>query len=418
MIIPPVGGLGGGLAGVQAEGLTQAGQAGGLSEAAGGGTEAAGGGGFGDALTEAVSSLEKTQQSGDSAAQSLATGNVVDPQAAVVTVEDAQLAMQLAAVAVLLAMVAGGWWLLRLGLRPIAEVTDVADAIAGGDRSRRVRETGSRTEAGHLARAFNLMLDEHQTIDERLRRFVSDASHELRTPVAAIGGFTDLWRVGAIDETQLDDVMRRIGQEAARMRGLVERGGAAIVFTAADLAHSPSASPVGHSAAPQDFIGIRQFGAVTCVGAAPSLGRLTADDLRLLAREARRCAAIDVRLTPWRTFIVTGLNRHQAEGLAGALARRGLVVDPEDSRLAIVACSGAPACANAARAVQAEALELAPRPAPSQQIHDRAPIIARCCTIPINPTRSAKGSIAWPPRPASDPVQGLDHPPLINETSD
>lgn len=89
MIIPPVGGLGGGLAGVQGEGLAPAGQA-------SGGTEAAGGG-FGSALTDAVSSLEKTQQSGDSAAQALATGNVVDPQAAVVTVEDAQLAMQLAA---------------------------------------------------------------------------------------------------------------------------------------------------------------------------------------------------------------------------------------------------------------------------------------------------------------------------------
>ena len=75
MIIPPVGGLGGGLAPVQGEALAQAGQG-------SGGTEAAGGG-FGSALTEAVSSLEKTQQSGDSAAQSLATGNVADPQAAV-----------------------------------------------------------------------------------------------------------------------------------------------------------------------------------------------------------------------------------------------------------------------------------------------------------------------------------------------
>jgi flagellar hook-basal body complex protein FliE len=96
MIVPPIGGLGGGLASVQAEGLTQAGQAGGLSEAASAGSEAASGG-FGSALTEAVSSLEKTQQSGDSAAQALATGKVADPQAAVVTVEDAQLAMQLAA---------------------------------------------------------------------------------------------------------------------------------------------------------------------------------------------------------------------------------------------------------------------------------------------------------------------------------
>lgn len=144
----------------------------------------------------------------------------LDPVAT--TIQKLTFAMQIAGVAVLLATVAGGWWLLRLGLRPIAEVTDAADAIASGDRSRRVSEGASRTETGRLARAFNVMLDEQQAGEETLRRFVADASHELRTPVAAIGGFTDLWRQGAIDETQLGDVMRRIGQEATRMRGLVE----------------------------------------------------------------------------------------------------------------------------------------------------------------------------------------------------
>lgn len=52
--------------------------------------------GFGGALSEAISSLEKTQQASDSASQALATGTVKDPASAVVTVEDAQLAMQLA----------------------------------------------------------------------------------------------------------------------------------------------------------------------------------------------------------------------------------------------------------------------------------------------------------------------------------
>ena len=69
------------------------------SEAAAGGegAGASGSGGFGSALTEAISSLEGGQLKADSAAQSLATGTVKDPESAVATVEDAALSMQLAA---------------------------------------------------------------------------------------------------------------------------------------------------------------------------------------------------------------------------------------------------------------------------------------------------------------------------------
>jgi two-component system, OmpR family, sensor kinase len=123
---------------------------------------------------------------------------------------------------VLAAIIAAGWWVLRRGLRPIAEVTRVAEAIVAGDRSRRVQVKGTGTEAAHLAGALNLMLDQQQATEDQLRRFIADASHELRTPVTAIAGFADLYRQGAIATGQLDEVMRRIGQEAARMRGLVE----------------------------------------------------------------------------------------------------------------------------------------------------------------------------------------------------
>ncbi len=89
MIVPPVGGLSGGLSIGQAGGLAGGQSTGG----AGAGGEA---GGFGGQLTEAISSLEQTQNSASSASQALATGNVADPESAVVTVEDAQLAMELA----------------------------------------------------------------------------------------------------------------------------------------------------------------------------------------------------------------------------------------------------------------------------------------------------------------------------------
>jgi flagellar hook-basal body complex protein FliE len=93
MIIPPVGGLTGQLGGLGGAGAS-AGQGAGVA-----GTEGASGGtgSFGGALTQAISSLEGSQQSADAASQALATGTVKDPEAAIATVEDAALSMQLAA---------------------------------------------------------------------------------------------------------------------------------------------------------------------------------------------------------------------------------------------------------------------------------------------------------------------------------
>jgi flagellar hook-basal body complex protein FliE len=85
------GGVGG------AEGTGGVGGTGSLQEAGGAGAAGVRPSSFDSELSEAVSSLEGTQLSADSAAQSLATGTAKDPESAVVSVEDAQMAMDLAA---------------------------------------------------------------------------------------------------------------------------------------------------------------------------------------------------------------------------------------------------------------------------------------------------------------------------------
>jgi two-component system OmpR family sensor kinase len=121
-------------------------------------------------------------------------------------------------------------WLVRIGLRPLEAMGATAGAIAAGDLSRRVEPADGSTEIGKLGTSLNAMLaqieaafDERRASEERLRRFVGDASHELRTPITSIRGYAELFRRGA--DTRPDDLARsmsRIEAEAERMGVLVD----------------------------------------------------------------------------------------------------------------------------------------------------------------------------------------------------
>lgn len=129
----------------------------------------------------------------------------------------------------ILALAAVTWWLVRLGVRPLKAMTTSAEEIAAGDLSTRVTGAVATTEAGQLGHALNTMMGriessfEEKTIaEERLRRFMADASHELRTPVATIRGYAELYESGGLDQgDELDDAMRRTRREAERMSRLI-----------------------------------------------------------------------------------------------------------------------------------------------------------------------------------------------------
>src|SRR5262249_36229537 len=132
--------------------------------------------------------------------------------------------------AVLLGAVLLGLWLVRVGLRPLRGIETTAANIAGGELSARVPQGNERTEVGRLAMALNTMLQriedaftKQQASEERLRRFVADASHELRTPVSAVGAYAELFERGA--QQRPDDlarVLRGVRAETSRMQALIE----------------------------------------------------------------------------------------------------------------------------------------------------------------------------------------------------
>ena len=130
-----------------------------------------------------------------------------------------------------------GWWLVRVGLRPLRAMEHSADAIAAGELDQRVAGENDRTEVGRLARALNVMLGRIETAfaerdateselrasEERMRHFVADASHELRTPLAAVSAYAELFERGADrKEADLGRVMSGIRSESGRMKALVE----------------------------------------------------------------------------------------------------------------------------------------------------------------------------------------------------
>ncbi len=109
-------------------------------------------------------------------------------------------------------------------VQPIKDMAEKAAAVSANNLSDRLSVEGAKNELKDLALVINGMLDRIETSYNSQKQFVSDASHELRTPIAVIQGYVSmLQRWGKTDKEVLDEGISAIEQEAAAMKELVER---------------------------------------------------------------------------------------------------------------------------------------------------------------------------------------------------
>lgn len=131
----------------------------------------------------------------------------------------ASLAIGVPVLLVLLAVLT--WVVVGRALRPVDGIRRRVDEIGVGQLDQRVPVPATHDEVGRLAATMNQMLDRIEDAHQRQVRFVSDASHELRTPIAVIRHELEV-ALATDDAEQWRDTARDVLDEDLRMQRLVE----------------------------------------------------------------------------------------------------------------------------------------------------------------------------------------------------
>ncbi len=133
-------------------------------------------------------------------------------------VEDAVRLAALVLLSVLLIASTLAWVVAGRVLAPLRQLSDTARSITESDLSRRIAVSG-HDEIGDLGRTFNAMLDRLEAAFASQRAFVSDASHELRTPITIVRGHLELL---GDDPDERSETVALVTDELDRMSRFVD----------------------------------------------------------------------------------------------------------------------------------------------------------------------------------------------------
>lgn len=206
----------------------------------------------------------------------------------------------------LVALVAlAAWRLVGRALRPVEAIRAQVDEISGTTIHRRVPEPDSGDEIGRLARTMNAMLGRLEAASTQQRRFVSDASHELRSPVAAIRADLEVALTEG-DAADWPNVAQAVLAEESRLEGLL--ADLLILASGDERVRPPAGGPVDLAAVardvaerprrvPVDLVAVGA-GPLPVAGSGAELGRVVTNLVDNAARHARARVEVTVGRVP------------------------------------------------------------------------------------------------------------------------
>lgn len=124
-------------------------------------------------------------------------------------------------IALLLSFAASAWVSMRQS-RPIREMAEATRLFAEGNFDTRMHDYGAG-EIGELAASFNNMADSLQETERQRSEFIANISHELKTPMTSIAGYTDGILDGTIPPEREKEYLHIISDESRRLSRLVRR---------------------------------------------------------------------------------------------------------------------------------------------------------------------------------------------------
>ena len=128
----------------------------------------------------------------------------------------------ISAIVLLIAFIASSFMSMRQ-IQPIKEMLRGTRAYAAGNFDMRIADEGRGDEIGELARSFNMMADSLSETERQRRDFIANISHELKTPMTSIAGYTDGILDGTIPLKDERRYLQIISDESHRLSRLVRR---------------------------------------------------------------------------------------------------------------------------------------------------------------------------------------------------